>query len=108
MGIADYFSLDSYFEFVKKYRDMYPDDTKVFFPNIELRLPEVINDAGQSVNVHLIFRPDLTEQDARKLLMALRTETTVGKARKTPTCDELAGPQSLRAQRFRAAVLKLR
>ena len=23
--------------------------------------------------------------------MALRTETTVGKARKTPTCDELAG-----------------
>jgi energy-coupling factor transporter ATP-binding protein EcfA2 len=91
VGITDYFSLDSYFEFVKQYSDMYPDDTKVFFPNIELRLPEVINDAGQSVNVHLIFRPDLTGQEAQKFLMALRTETTVGKARKTPTCNELAG-----------------
>ena len=32
VGITDYFSLDSYFEFVKQYRDMYPDDTENVFP----------------------------------------------------------------------------
>ena len=38
IGIADYFSLDSYFEFCKQHRQRYPDSQKVFFPNLELRL----------------------------------------------------------------------
>jgi hypothetical protein len=89
IGITDYFSFDGFFRFAARYKNLYPEDEKVFFPNLELRLPEVINDDGQSVNVHLIFRPDLTEQDARKFLMVLKTETTVGTSKRTITCAEL-------------------
>nr|WP_152625860.1 hypothetical protein [Acidithrix ferrooxidans] len=90
MGITDYFSLDSFFEFKKHYESFYPGFIdKAFFPNLELRLPEVLNDAGQSVNIHLLFRPDLSASDARKFLMALQTETTVGKAKKPVFCAEL-------------------
>ncbi|GAB3124771.1 TrlF family AAA-like ATPase [Glaciibacter psychrotolerans] len=90
IGIADYFSLDSFFAFKKQYAALYPGESnKVFFPNLELRLPEVLNDDGQSVNIHLIFRPDLSESDAHKLMMALSTETTAGKSKKSVVCAEL-------------------
>ncbi len=60
IGITDYLSLDSFFEFRKHYESLYQRTIdKVFFPNHELRLPEAINDAGQSVNLHLIFRRTL-------------------------------------------------
>lgn len=89
-GITDYFSLDGYFEFKKQYAQRYPKDhSKVFFPNIELRLPEVLNTAGESVNVHVVFRPDLSEADAHKFLISMDTETTTGKSKKTVVCSEL-------------------
>lgn len=89
VAVADYFSLDSYFATVEKYRDAFPDDDKVFLPNLELRLLEVINDDGQSVNLHLIFKPTLTRAEADKFLMLLTTETTRGKSKKEVTCAEL-------------------
>src|SRR5690606_29204320 len=36
-GITDYFSADCYFGARDEYRERYPDSSKVFFPNIELR-----------------------------------------------------------------------
>ena len=89
IAIADYFSLDSYFTAVEKYRAAYPDDEKLFLPNLELRLPEVINNDGQSVNLHLIFPPTLTRDEANKFLMLLTTETTTGKSKKQVACAEL-------------------
>lgn len=90
IGIADYFSLDSYFEFVEKFAAAYPDDHRLFLPNLELRLPEVLNNDGQSVNLHILFRPTLTRAEATKFLMALNTETTVSSARKAVVCAELS------------------
>lgn len=40
LGIADYFSLDGFFEFKKQFSQRYPNSAKVFFPNLELRLNE--------------------------------------------------------------------
>jgi energy-coupling factor transporter ATP-binding protein EcfA2 len=89
-GITDYFSLDSFFTFTDEYRKIYPDDhTKVFFPNIELRLPEALNRDGQSVNIHIIFRPDLTREDAEKFTYALKTIST-GPSKQTITCHDLS------------------
>ena len=89
-GITDYFSLDSYFDFKEKYLEFYPDDSKIFFPNLELRLPESLNDAGQSVNVHIIFRPELTKEDANKFLSTLLTESTTGASKKPVSCRDLS------------------
>ncbi len=89
-GITDYFSLDAFFEFKEKYEALYgstPD--KVFFPNLELRLPEAVNKDGQSINIHLVFRPDLAKADAAKFLSKLETEITVEKNQKTLSCNEL-------------------
>lgn len=89
VAVADYFSLDGYFTAVEKYQEAYPGDDKLFLPNLELRLPEVINDDGQSVNLHLVFRPTLTRELASKFLMFLTTETTTGKSKKQVACAEL-------------------
>lgn len=90
IAITDYFSLDSYFEVVERFTEAYPDDHRLFLPNLELRLPEILNKDGQSVNLHLIFRPTLTKAEATKFLMSLSTEITVGKASKTVVCAELS------------------
>lgn len=77
-GITDYFSADSYFSALEKYRDLYPDSTKVFFPNIELRTNDVVNKAQEEVNVHLIFNPfhpDHVEK-VKSFLNTLKTNKT--------------------------------
>jgi hypothetical protein len=71
---------------------LYPDDTKVFFPNLELRLPEAVNKDGSSINIHLLFRPDLPKTTADKFLNTLETELT-GASRVKVTCSELSGEQ---------------
>ena len=88
-GITDYFTLDSFFEFKKRYSSYYPNDSKVFFPNLELRLPEVLNDDGQSVNVHIIFRPELSQADANRFLSNLVTESTTGVSKRPISCSDL-------------------
>ena len=90
IAITDYFSLDSYFEVIERFAAAYPDDHRLFLPNLELRLPEVLNNDGQSVNLHILFRPTLTKAEANKFLMALNTETTIGKARQTVVCKHSA------------------
>ncbi len=95
IGITDYFSLDGFFAFKSEYVARYPDDRtcKVFFPNLELRLNEVLNDAGDNVNVHLILPPDLSEEAATRLLSELKTLTTVGKANRPVSCMDLRTTQ---------------
>jgi len=77
-GITDYFSADGYFSVLKKYRELYPNSTKIFFPNIELRTNDVVNIGGEEVNVHLLFNPfrsDHTEK-IKSFLNTLKTNKT--------------------------------
>ena len=43
IGITDYFTFNTYFAFIKEYKERYPEDQKVFFPNLELRLSYAIS-----------------------------------------------------------------
>lgn len=77
-GVADYFSADGYSSAREKYKERYPNSTKVFFPNIELRTNYVVNKAEQEVNVHLIFNPFLADHQGRikSFLSALKITKT--------------------------------
>ena len=73
-GITDYFCLDRYFDFIDAYRQHYPLSRKVFLPNMELRLNEAVNKAGEEVNIHLIFPEGLGSETADRFMRELRTE----------------------------------
>lgn len=88
IGIADYFSLDSFFAFKEHYDRLYPNSDKVFFPNLELRLNESVNTAGDVVDFHIIFPPDLTQEEATKFLGSLKTQLTA-KGSRPICCSEL-------------------
>jgi ABC-type lipoprotein export system ATPase subunit/phage shock protein A len=77
-GITDYFSVDCYLLTINEFRKRYPNSSKVFFPNIELRTNYVVNNAAQEVNVHLIFNPFQADHESRikSFLGALKTTKT--------------------------------
>jgi hypothetical protein len=88
-GITDYFSLDTFFECRRRFEELRPDSRKVFFPNIELRLPESVNKDAETVELHILLRPDLDEKRGRTLLAHLTTECKEkGRNRQLP-CSEL-------------------
>lgn len=88
VGITDYFSFASFFAFTTAHRERYPESSKVFFPNLELRLNEAVNSEAEEVHLHLIFPPSLTQAEAEKFLRALPTEIRVENDRALP-CFEL-------------------
>jgi energy-coupling factor transporter ATP-binding protein EcfA2 len=73
-GITDYYSLDAFFDVKQAFQTRHPTTEKVLFPNMELRLNESVNKDTESVNIHIIFRPDLSRQDATKFMSTLQTE----------------------------------
>ncbi len=89
IGIADYFGVEGYFEFIEKFYGKYPDSPKVFFPNIELRLNESVNQVQEEVNIHIIFPPEITQTKEKEFLSKLKTEITDSHDRQKP-CSELA------------------
>ncbi|MEP9383398.1 hypothetical protein [Nocardioides sp. KR10-350] len=93
IAVTDYFSLDSYFAAKAKYDELYPGDQKLWLPNLELRLPVAVNRQEQNVNLHLIFRPTLTQVEADKFLGHLKTEGTTGTTRNRVTCKDLSSKQ---------------
>jgi len=60
-GITDYFSFDTFFAVKERYELLYPTSCKVLFPNLELRLNEVVNFANEVVDFHILFPPDLVK-----------------------------------------------
>lgn len=88
-GITDYFSADVTFEAIARHGELFPGSTKVFFPNVELRLNEVVNGAQESVDIHLLFRPDTSKECVDRLLQELKTEITDANRRKL-RCTELS------------------
>lgn len=87
-GITDYFSVENYFAFMERHRKKFPQSTKVFFPNIELRLNESVNKSQEEVNLHLIFRSNISQEKLEEFLRKLKTEITDTHERKL-TCIEL-------------------
>lgn len=83
IGITDYFSADSYFNFLGKFGAKYPDSEKAFFPNIELCTNDVVNAGNEEVNLHLIFNPSAPEMEAkiRTFLQNLKTNKTISGGR---------------------------
>jgi ABC-type cobalamin/Fe3+-siderophores transport system ATPase subunit len=104
VGITDYFSLDGFYEFKEHFEALYPDSEKAFFPNLELRLNEVVNEAGEPVDIHLILRPDLSRAKAQELLQALKTENTGEGGRKVACADLSTQADYERATVSRAAI----
>jgi len=90
-GITDYFSADGYFSTVAEYNVRHSDSSKVFFPNVELRINEVVNKKGDHVNVHLLFNPfqPTFRDDIRKFLSLLATNKTLGDGGKRVTAADL-------------------
>lgn len=61
IGITDYFCADGYLLFINLYNSLYPNDEKVFFPNIEFRLNESVNKDHDEINLHVILDPEVSE-----------------------------------------------
>lgn len=83
IGVCDYFSADNYFIFIEKFRETYPDSTRVFFPNIEVCTSDVVNNAREEVNIHLIFNPEISNLETKldEFLNKLKTNKTDGSGR---------------------------
>ena len=73
LGITDYFSFDGFFETIRRHGTRHPGTEKVFFPNLELRLDVSVNIKTELVHLHLIFRPDLSEERAAEFLSKPRS-----------------------------------
>lgn len=91
-GITDYFRLSTFYDFKREHSVRYRDSSKLFFPNLELRLSEIVNKGGQHINLHLVFRPDLDEALARRFENLLATEWTSAEGR-TKYCSDLTTQQ---------------
>lgn len=82
VGVTDYYSLDNFFiarQIYKKYKfaeKISPEDSVVFFANMELRTDDRMNNSGHYVNAHIIFSPEASEEKWEYLKNAL--EITVG------------------------------
>lgn len=70
-GITDYFCCDTFFEVERRYQDKYPNSTKVFFPNLELRLSESISKDGSHPHIHVIFNLDGVHCERDKIVRFL-------------------------------------
>jgi len=92
VGITDYFSLDSYFQFIDEHASRYPDSEKVFFANLELRLNETVNKAQEEVHLHLLFRPGIERETIERLLSHLPVQHHEQTGRER-TCAELKTEQ---------------
>lgn len=77
-GITDYFCCENYFEFLDTFERYYPDSKKVFFLNIEFRLPVAVNKQGEEINIHILFDNKLPKNKIDEFLLNLKTNDTDG------------------------------
>ena len=82
IGVTDYFSAGSIFDFIRHFKARFPKSEKLLLPNIEFRLNETVNEAGQLVHLHALFRDDVDEARVAEFLAALQTQVTVDGGKK--------------------------
>jgi hypothetical protein len=75
-GIADYFSVDAFYAVADRFYQLFPQSNKNLFPNVELRLNEIVNGSNQIVDLHLLFRPEVDRDRLERLLRELKTQIT--------------------------------
>lgn len=75
-GITDYFCCENYFEFITYHKAIFPLSKKIFFLNIEFRLPIAVNKQGEEVNIHILFDSHLSKSKIDEFLMSLKTHST--------------------------------
>ncbi|WP_293884437.1 TrlF family AAA-like ATPase [Sphingobacterium sp. UBA1498] len=75
-GITDYFCCENYFEFLSLFKSNHPQSRKVFFLNIEFRLPVAVNRQGEEVNIHIIFDNKVQKSKIDEFLLNLKTSDT--------------------------------
>jgi len=75
-GITDYFSVENYLTFIKKFRAEYPSSEKIFFPNIELRVDRSSNNRNEGYDLHLIFDNQIDDKQLEKFLENLKLDNT--------------------------------
>jgi hypothetical protein len=89
IGITDYFSLENFFRATQRFAELQSESRKVLLPNLELRLADSVNKDGEQVELHIIMRPDLTEQRASTLLTHLQTQTNEKGSKRALPASEL-------------------
>ena len=91
-GITDYFCFDGFREVRREHAARHPDSKKLLLPNLELRLNEAVNRATDTVDIHLIFRPETDDALLDSFLSDLQTEVTDLRDRNVK-CSDLANDQ---------------
>lgn len=76
IGITDYFSLENSLACIARFRERHESSDKLLLPNMEVRLSETVNAQQSEVNAHLLFRPDVSPEQARRFMGALKTNRT--------------------------------
>lgn len=90
IGITDYFSIENYLKFKKHFSKKYPKSTKVFFPNVELRLDVSVNRDAEEINLHVIFDNDpAIEPKIVEFLADLKTNIQKGTTGTYHSCSGL-------------------
>lgn len=91
IGITDYFSIENYLKFKKRFYKKYPKSTKVFFPNIELRLDVSVNSDAEEINLHVVFDNDpALEAKINEFLADLKTNIQIGTSGQYHSCTGLS------------------
>jgi hypothetical protein len=103
-GITDYFSFKGFELFQDRFRAKYPNSTKRFFFNLELRLNETVNNELEEVNIHLVFNPASFDY-IPKFLGRLSVVKT-GRDGVSISCAELKGKDFEAAVVAREAITK--
>lgn len=87
-GITDYFSMDAYNSFTKRFKELFPNSNKVFFFNLELRLNISISKEQENIHMHLLFNNNIIDSVPR-FLTKLKTIKRDSYNRNI-TCDQLS------------------
>jgi ABC-type lipoprotein export system ATPase subunit len=74
-GITDYFSIENYFTFIEKFKQIYPKSKKVFFPNIEFRIDSK-NSSNEHIQLHIVFSNNLDKNQLDQFLARLKLVST--------------------------------
>lgn len=82
IGVTDYFSASGIFDFIRHFKARFPNSEKLLLPNVEFRLNETVNEAGELVHFHVLFRDDVDEARVAEFLVALQTQVTVDGGKK--------------------------
>lgn len=91
IGLTDYFSLDGSLACIAHFQERHRSSNKLLIPNMEVRLSETVNAQQSEVNAHLLFRPDITAEQARRFMDSLKTNRTDASDRSlsvTEICEE--------------------